>query len=145
MADMKLFYASATALACSLSALASTGIVFSGTVDNTSLLYLDYLIDLTVADVVEAGNKQIVLYGRSSIDGTNFSNADTLNHQAMTVIGYLPLNGTGPWQSRAFGVAQAFGGIIPPKFQVVIYNDAGVALATLGNSMNIRGVYATSA
>ena len=42
-------------------------------------------------------------------------------------------------------VAAAFGGVLPPKFKLVAYNDVGVALAASGNSAYIRGLYHTIA
>lgn len=145
MASTKLAYATPTSVTVTgFNSLSSGSFATSDAIDNSSSLYLDYLVEVVVADVVEAGNKQIVVYGISSVDGTNYSDNQSGNPNAMAVVGILPVNGTGSWRSRAFSVAQAFGGVVPPKFKLVIFNDAGVSLSSSGNSVQVVGVYATS-
>ena len=140
--DLKLKYGSATALTVTgLNSLASAGYATSNAVDNTTNLYLDYLVELTVANVVEAGNFQLTVYAISSLDGTNYSDNQTNNQPwAFKYVGLLPVNGTGPWRSAAMSVASAFNGSIPPYFKIVVYNDAGVTLAASGNSVQYVGV-----
>jgi hypothetical protein len=146
MSSTKIAYGAASALTVTgLNSLASAGFATSDAVDNQTDLYLDYLVEVLIADIVEAGNRQVVAYVISSVDGTNFSDNQSTNPTAMAMLGPVPLNGTGPWRSRAFSVAQAFGGVVPPEFKVVLQNDVGIGLAGSGNSVQIRGVYATQA
>ena len=52
------------------------------------------------------------------------------------------MNGTGPWRSAMMSVASAFGGIVPPKWKVLIMNDnSTTALAGSGNTVQYRGIH----
>jgi hypothetical protein len=141
MADIKVKYGTTTSLTISLNSLANGSIVASSDVVNTTDLFVDVLVELVIADVAEAGNKQVLIYASSSVDETNFSEAVAANRQQMAYVGAVSVNGTGPHRSRAFSVAAAFGGVIPPEFRIVAYNDSGVALASSGNSAQYRGVH----
>jgi hypothetical protein len=143
MADIKLKYgSSAQALTVSsLNSLAGGSYATSNEVDNSSDLFVDVMVEVTIADITEAGNKQAVVYAIDCIDGTNWSDNQSGNPQAMRLLGVVPMNGTGPWRSAAMSVAAAFGGVVPPKWKVVILNDnSTTALASSGNSVQYRGV-----
>lgn len=150
MATVKEQFGATTALTITLNNLTTaTGFAISNQVDNTTDLFLDVLIEILIADVVEAGNKQILVYAIDSVDGTNWSFGNTAadalaNPGALAFVGALPLNGTGPWRSRAMSLAAAFGGNVPPYWKLAVMNDAGVTLAASNNSVQYRGVLAQS-
>jgi hypothetical protein len=141
MADFKKKYDTEASLTITLNSLASGALVASSAFDNTTSLYVDLLVEFVIANISEAGNKQVLIYAASSLDGTNFSEAVSSNRQQMAYVGAVSVNGTGPHRSRALSVAAAFGGVLPPEFQIVAYNDAGIALASSGNSAQYRGVW----
>lgn len=147
MATVKTGYGTATAITWSGQGLNSltnaTYSAASDTIDNTSNLYLDMLVEVEIADIAEAGNFQVVLYVTSSVDGTDFS---TTQAQNMAYLGTVstPSGTAGTWRSRAFSVAAAFGGVLPPKWKLVAYNDTGVTLASSANAAQYRGVFAQS-
>ncbi len=145
MADVKNAYPAGAAYTITLNSLGSGSYVTGNEVDNTTNLYLDYLVEFVIADVAEAGNKQVVIFAISSLDGTNYSDAPsaTKPQNNAAIVGAISLDGTGPYRSKAMSVAAAFGNVLPPKFELVAYNDAGVALAGSGNSAYLRGVYNT--
>lgn len=143
MADVKWAYPAGAAYSITLNSLGSGAYVTGSEIDNTTNLYLDYLVEFVIADVVEAGNKQVTIFAIDSLDGTNYSDAPSATKPQMNAVpvGAISLNGTGPYRSKAFSVAAAFGGVLPPKIKLVAYNDAGVALAASGNSAYLRGLY----
>lgn len=143
MADVKWAYPAGGAYSISLNGLASGSYVTGAEVDNTTNLYLDYLVEFVIADVAEAGNFQVSIYAIDSLDGTNYSDAPSADKPQANAafVGAVRVQGTGPYRSKAMSVAAAFGGPLPPKFKLVAYNDAGVALAASGNSAYIRGLY----
>ena len=145
MANLKLAYSNATSLTVTgLNSLANQSTATSDAVDNTTNLYLDYLVEVSIADVAEAGSNTVFVYAISSVDGTNYSDLQSTNLSAPAVVGAVPCRGAGTWRSRAMSVAAAFGGSLPPKFKLVIYNDLGVTLASSGNSVQYVGTYLTS-
>lgn len=140
--DLKLKYGSATALTVTgLNSLANNSFATSDAINNTTNLYLDYIVELTVANIAEGYNLQIAVYAISSLDGTNYSDNQSTNIPfAAKYVGTLPINGAGPWRSAGMSVAAAFNGAIPPYFKLVILNEGGAALAASGNSVQYVGV-----
>ena len=152
MATVKTAYGTATAITWTgqgLNSLPSADYTDqSDPIDNTTNLYLDALVEVEIANIAEAGNYQVVLYVTSSVDGTDFSThtGSPAEPQNLAYLGTVPItSGIGTTvRSRAFSVAAAFGGVMPPKWKLVAYNDVGVALASSANAAQYRGVYAQS-
>lgn len=121
-----------------LNSLASGSTVSLGVIDNTTELADEYFVELVIADIAETGNKQVIVYARSSVDGTNYSDTGATN---LRMLGIVDLDGlTGPTRSIALPVSPQFGGFVPPKVEVYAKNDAGVTLASSGNSAQYRSV-----
>lgn len=142
--SIKTAYGTATAFsnASGLNSAAAGAYVNLGTIDNTANLFLDYLVEATVApSTTPSGNSQIVLFATDSIDGSNFSDATT--DANMALLGTIQMSAAIAYRSRALSVAAAFAGQIPPKMAVYAKIDDGVALAASGNSAQYIGVYAT--
>jgi len=136
-------YGTATSFSdeANLNSLASASFASIGVIDNTSALADDYLIEITIANISEAGNKQAVVWARSSVDGTNYSDATT-GATNRKMIGSLDLNGlSAAGRSIALPLAVAFGGVVPPKVEVYVQNDAGVTFAGSDNSAQYRAVH----
>lgn len=144
---MAIQYGTSASLSISAGSLGSTSnyssaAITSGTTNNTA----DYLVTvncLTTA-TTPSGNKQIIVYGYMSEDGTNYSgnssvtdNVDGTNKPLTAIgsptnlffMGTLQLNqGNNAVTVReVFSVANTFG-CVPPKWGIVLYNDAGTAL-----------------
>ena len=146
MSSVKIAYGSATSLssASNLDSATSASYPNLGTIDNTTNLYLDYLVEIEFTpSATPTGNTQIVLFAIDSVDGTNYS--DTSADANMAFLGAVQTNGTTAVRSKAFSVAAAFGGNLPPAVQIIAKIDDGVALAATGNSAQYRGVYQTVA
>jgi len=106
-------------------------------------------VSILTTATAPSGNKQVLVYGYFSEDGTNYDGASSTvdnvdgTDKALTAIGSpsnLTLLGTVQLNQGAvaatikktFEVTQAFG-CVPKKWGIVLYNDAGTALgATVG-------------
>lgn len=164
----KIAYASAANFTITLASLATSATWVAGrqstAVDNTSNLYLDYLVSgkITVGTTPTAST-EIRVYAVSMLDDTTWPDTFGATDAAVTVTsnssvapgGYLRRLWTG-WvdattTGRAYfmpkcSVAQAFGGILPPKFALFVTHNTAVALnATAGNhQLTGVGVYSTN-
>ena len=144
---MAIQYGASTAITISANSLGSNTAwasvaVASSLTNNTT----DYLVSVNVLTTATAptGNKQVVVYGYMSEDGTNFTGnnsiTDNVNAAAggqvtlgsptnLFFMGTIQLNqGANIVTAREqFSVATTFG-VIPPKWGIVLFNDAGTAL-----------------
>lgn len=144
---MALQYSTDTALTITAGSLASAGnrssaAVTTGTTNNLTQILLE--VKVLTTSTAPSGNKQVVVYGYMSEDGTDFTGASSTvdnvdgTDKALTAIG-SPTNLTfiGTIQlnqgavattiTKQFEVTNSFG-CIPPKWGIVLYNDAGTAL-----------------
>lgn len=144
---MALQYGTSTALTITAGALTSASNRSSAAVTTSTSVNVDaIMLTLNVLTTASApsGNKQIIVYGYMSEDGTNYSGdssiADNVDgtDKALTAIGsptnlfrigVLNMNqSTNAVTIReTFEITQAFG-CIPPKWGIVLYNDSGVTL-----------------
>lgn len=146
MASVKIAYGAATALsnAAGLNSAAAAAYVNLGTIDNTSALLLDYLVEVAVTpSAAPTGNAQIVVFATDSVDGTDYS--DSTTDANMALLGTIQMSAASAYRSKAMSVASAFGGNLPPKMQIIAKVDDGVALAASGNSAQYVGVNQTVA
>lgn len=142
--SVKIAYATRTAVATTgMDSLATSGLSTSDAIDNSTNLYEDYLVEVFAASITPSGDQMLFIYCSSSLDGTNYSKTDSGNLGALAFLGHLPLINTGGWRSKAFSVAAAFKGRVPPYFKVHVFNSAGATLAASGNTIYQTGVYRT--
>ncbi|HZI93235.1 MAG TPA: hypothetical protein VFE84_03255, partial [Patescibacteria group bacterium] len=82
----------------------------------------------------------------SGSEGTITLTDVTTTGQNLRLLGTMPYNTADEVvESSPMSVAQAFGGVLPPFWGVVIINHSGAALASSGNVVKYRPVYATVA
>lgn len=144
---MALQYGTATAITITAGSLASAAnrsstAVTTTTTTNITAIMLEVSV-LTTA-TAPAGNKQVIVYGYKSTDGTNYNGASSTvdnvdgTDKALTAIGSpsnlvflgtLQLNqgAVAATIKQEFEVTGSFG-VIPPKWGIVLVNDAGTAL-----------------
>ena len=144
---MALQFGTSTALTITAGSLASaanrsSAAVTVGTTNNITAILLT--VNCLTTASAPTGNKQIIVYGYMSEDGTNFNgnsgitdNVDGTDKAltaigsptALYMIGTIPLNqGTNAVTGRGvFNIVEAFG-FIPRKWGIVLFNDAGTAL-----------------
>ena len=158
---MALQFGTSTALTITAGSLASAGnrssaAVTTGTANNIAQILLT--VNALTTATAPSGNKQILVYGYMSEDGTNYLGASSTKDnvdgtdKALTAIG-APTNLVllGTIQLNQGAVAATFHGVfevtgafscIPAKWGIVLYNDAGTALgATI--TATYREVYYT--
>lgn len=160
MADIKAaFTAVQTMTVTNLHSLASSATAGwqSAVVDNTSNLYLDALVQVVLdfANTAPANDKAAYVFAYGGLDttytdpasgseGTITLTSISTTSQNMRLIGRLAYEtADAVIESQPFSVAAAFGGILPPKWGVVVMNFSGAALAASGNTVTWRGAYST--
>lgn len=143
----KFVYSSEATIACGLDGLtnSSTAGRSSAVVDNTSNLYLDALVSVTVQTIAGSlGSIPYLLvyaYAWSEGQSTHYTDNASGSSGAFTFSGTLPQNmkllqvisynvaANTVLYSSPFSVALAFGGILPPKWGLAVLNITGLTLA----------------
>lgn len=137
-------FGATTALTGDANSLASGAYVSLGFINFDSVLPHDCLVDVAMqasAATSTATSQTVVIFARSSVDGTNFSGSLAANGEPnMRRIGAVTLKDTVARRSAAMSIALAFGGVLPPKVEVVAKNDTGVPLAASGQVGQFRTV-----
>lgn len=158
---MALQYGTATSMTITAGSLASaanrsSAAVTSGTSNNV----VDYLIEVSVqtTSTAPSGNKQVIVYAYWSTDGTNYTgangtvdNVDGTDKALTSIPSATNLRQIGTVQLNQGAVATTIRGEFslcarvgliapPPKWGIVLYNDAGTALGSTV-SAQYREVY----
>lgn len=147
MAVAKLKLGTRTALTTTaLNSLASAAYVNAGTITfaASALVPLTTKLEVEVTPGTVSGNRQVAVFARVSMDGTNFSTGPTsgtttTDEPNLIPVGVVPVNTNSTLQRGQFDLAQAFGGSLPHSAQIIIKNESGAALAASGH-----GVYYTN-
>ncbi len=162
MTTTKVAYAGASGVAITLTkaGLADGSWRQSASVDNTSNLYLDALVGMSVqtgTSPVAGGTIDIYAYGQ--YDGSaEFTGGASGSDAAYTadgeellfkLIGVIVVDATSD-QDYEFGpvaIARFFGGFLPQRWGIVIENNTGVALNATGtnNETLYTGIHITTA
>lgn len=132
--------AKTTLTTTALNSLASANYVAAGTVDLTAVDPLDVAVEVEATPGTVAGNKQLVVFAKTSFDGTDFSTGPASGSTAtdepdLYLIGVLPLGTNSTLQRKSFSVVGALG-FIPPHLEVIVKNDCGAALAASGHKVS---------
>lgn len=159
MADIKIKYGSEQTLTVTnLHDLASSAVTGwqSAAVDNaTTDLYDDVMVYfvLDFANTAAANSKGVYVFAYSGI-GTSYTNPCTgsegtitlpdvtANALSLATVGFIPYVTTDEVvESKHFSIAQAFGGVMPQKWGIVLMNYSGAALAASGNTAKYYGIH----
>lgn len=121
-----------------MDSLASATFVSAGTINHSTNDPLDVLIEVKITPGTVASNKQVIVYAKGSLDGTNFesgpeSGTTTTDEPNLTLVGVLPCNTNSAAQTGLFPLAAAFGGVLPQQTKIIIKNETGAALAASGH------------
>lgn len=151
MATVKQVVGTRTALTTSaLNSLASATFVSAGTITHNTNQPIDVLIEVTATPGTVSGNKQLLVYAKASLDGTNQTTGPetgttVTDEPNLYFVGALPLNTNSTTQARIFSLAAAYGGVLPYASEIVLRNDSGAALNASGGSVYYSEISATVA
>lgn len=156
MANIKAsFVAAVSFTVTNLQSLAAAAAWQSDVVNNSANLYLDELVELEIhmGTGTSGADKGLTVYAYASIDAaTTYTESASGSEGSYTMatdrqlrpIGFIPATVTSATlKAGPFSVAAAFGGVLPERWGIVVYNNTGIALST-GNVIKHQGVYATS-
>ena len=136
MADSKQIQGARTALpSTGFSTLASGAYVATSAYDASTNDPHDVIIEVECATTnTPAGNKQVVVFLKASLDGSNFtsgpgSGTTTTDELDLIMLGVVPVNTSSTTHRRTFSVRSALG-FCPVAFKVVPKNELGVALTS---------------
>ncbi len=161
MSNVKTAYGTeAQAITCTLASLASSATAGrEGTaVDNTSNLYLDALVAVSVKlqSGTPGNDKSVYVYVAGTVDAATPTWPDAITGSDAAITFNSPVNlrllgviaaptASATFKGGPWSVAAAFGGVMPEKWSIAVRNYTNIALdATEGNHKKIyQGVYAT--
>lgn len=141
MSDIKTKYgSSAQLLTCTLASLANNAARQATEVDNTSNLFLDALVQLTIktgaSGVTATGYINIYVAGTVDAgttypDGVGASDAAAAVPLQMRPVAVMPAVAVATtYKSNPISIASAFGGAVPAKWVIIIENKTGGALSS---------------
>ena len=117
------------------STLASATYVATSSYDCSTNDPYDVVVEVECATTnTPAGNKQVAVFAKESLDGTNYrsgpeSGTTTTDEPNLRFLGTIPMNTASVTQRGSFSIAEAFG-YVPYAFKLVLKNDLGVALTS---------------
>ena len=151
MATVKQVVGTRTALTTSaLNSLASATFVSAGTITHNTNQPIDVLIEVTATPGTVSGNKQLLVYAKASLDGSNQTTGPetgttVTDEPNLYYVGTLPLNTNSTTQTKVFSLAAAYGGLLPYASEIIVKNDSGAALNASGGSVYYSEISATVA
>ncbi len=157
MPNVKLEFGTSTAITITLANLASSATAGreSTVVDNSANKFLDALVTviLNVITGVIVNDKAAYIWVYGSEDGTIYTDNATGTDAAITpedptclrLVQVIPIPTSLKAYEVVFSIAQAFGGVLPRKWGIVVRNYCGLALAATGSSASYSGIYETVA
>ncbi len=151
MATVKQVVGTRTALTTTaLNSLASATFVSAGTITHNTNQPIDVMVEVTATPGTVSGNKQLLVYAKASLDGSNQTTGPetgttVTDEPNLYFVGALPLNTSSTTQTRIFSLAAAYGGVLPYASEIVLRNDSGAALNASGGSVYYSEISATVA
>lgn len=126
MASFKLQYGSSTSLTVTgVGTLANATSATSSTVDNTTDLFMDVLVEVVFATASGAtATGTLEIWAKGSIDNTDF---DDDSNDRLVAVCVLAAAGA-QTRKRVASLTAAFGGAMPPYWQIRVRNTTGVPL-----------------
>jgi hypothetical protein len=157
MSNRNLSYGTASqGITCTLASLATAGARECTAIVNTSNLFLDAIVYLAVAiqTGTPASDKRVNVWFYGSEDGNNYGDNATGTDAAVTMrspsnlMGPFVINvpsGATTYKAIISSVAEFFGGVLPPKWGIVVENRTNLTFSATesDHTKEYRGVLET--
>lgn len=119
----------------SLGTLANGTYLAVGTITHNTNKPIEVELEVSATPGTVSGNKQLVVFAKQSLDGTNFgtgpeSGTTTTDEPNLVFVGTVPLNTNSTLQRGIFRLSVPLGGTLPYATKIVVKNDSGAALAS---------------
>lgn len=153
MATATINYTAAASVTITLTSLADAGFRESTAVDNSTNKYMDALVGGKIQIGAPSADGTIAIYAYGSYDGTEYTAGLTGSDGTVTwgttgstgldgannlpLLGVISVDATDDNDDARWGpfsVAQAFGGVLPTKWGIVIKNNTGASLHATGTN-----------
>ena len=153
MATATINYTAAAGVTITLTSLADAGFRESTAVDNSTNKYMDALVGGKIQIGAPSADGTIAIYAYGSYDGTEYTAGLTGSDGTVTwgttgstgldgannlpLLGVISVDATDDNDDARWGpfsVAQAFGGVLPTKWGIVIKNSTGASLHATGTN-----------
>lgn len=153
MATATINYTAAASVTITLTSLADAGFRESTAVDNSTNKYMDALVGGKIQIGAPSADGTIAIYAYGSYDGTEYTAGLTGSDGTVTwgttgstgldgannlpLLGVISVDATDDNDDARWGpfsVAQAFGGVLPTKWGIVIKNSTGASLHATGTN-----------
>ena len=160
MANIKQKFGTANqAITITLTSLADNGYRASAAVDNSSNCFLDCLVQLKilVSGSAPSGESVVNVWAYGSADGGDTYSGGATGSDAdyggaagqlitnARLIGVIYCDAASEtFESDLMSICNAFGGVMPDHWGIIVQNQLGAALANSGHSAFYQGVYAQS-
>lgn len=137
-------------LTITLTSLASGSAREGTAIDNSSNKFLDVLVMVKVrfANTAPTGDKRVYIYAAGTVDSTSpeWPDAVTGTDAAITLdsptqlklIGAIEAAQNLTRKSEPMSVAQAFGGLMPVNWDIIILNSSGAALTATASDHTVK-------
>jgi hypothetical protein len=131
MATSKPQYGTKTSVTIGLNSLANGSVATSNAIDNSTNLFQDYFIEITISGTTSS-TAWLDVRVLPSMDGTNFATWE--NGVSLGTIDFTvnPQTWPGSLLSAFFEA--------PKYFKIAVKNNTGAALASSGNSLSVQGI-----
>ena len=153
MATATINYTAAASVTITLTSLADAGFRESTAIDNSSSKYMDALVGGKIQIGAPSADGTIAIYAYGSYDGTEYTAGLTGSDGTVTwgttgstgldgannlpLLGVISVDATDDNDDARWGpfsVAQAFGGVLPTKWGIVVKNSTGASLHATGTN-----------
>lgn len=131
MATFKPLYGTKTAITITLNGLANGSVATSSAIDNSTNLFQDFLIEVTISGTASA-TAWLEVRLLASEDNINFG-----TFESGIPLGTITLSASP--QTAHFSLLNALFQA-PKYFKIALKNNTGAALAATGNSANYQGI-----